>query len=348
MKNRLWFILALFLISTVGRVSAQLLIVSNTAPLNSNAGVCSVLAYNFDGTLRNTIPLALTNAPIAIVTDGTNLFADYLALGVVGEYTTAGGIVNPTLISGLNNPNAMALSGTNLYIADVGRIGKYTTFGAVINSNFVTGIASQPAFGMVVLGTNLFAAINGTIQEFSTDGGIVNTSLVSTPTSTSGMATDGTNLFVSLENGTVAVYSTSGATISSILINGLERTYDPIAIAGTNLYIFQPFQMISQYSTSGALINPMIVSNATQSTQTIWGFTAVSSAVSAPPPATGITTYSNQPAVFWPARGNYTLQMTTNLNSTNWAPVSGYVPVNGVMVTHAPPSAFFRLKPITQ
>lgn len=325
-----------------GSTFAQILIVSNNAPNNPKVGDFSVQAYNFDGTFRATIPLLLADAPITIATDGTNIFADYYDLGVVGAYTAAGGIVNPSLISGLKSPGAMVVSGTNLYVAVQGGIGKYTTSGTVINSNFVTGIGGYYAVGMVVLGTNIFAAVNTTIEQFTTDGGIVNTSLVSMVTSAAGLATDGTNLFASLDNGTVAVYSTSGATVSSVLVNGLVPTYDPIAIVGTNLYVFQPpAHTVSQYATSGMLINPVLVSNFTQ---TIWGFAAAAGALSIPPPAVGITTYSNQPTVFWPAVGNYSLQMNTNLGSTNWVPVTGYVPVAGAIITNAPPTAVFRLQ----
>jgi len=55
-------------------------------------------------------------------------------------------------------------------------------------------------------------------------------------------------------------------------------------------------------------------------------------------------TTSNQPVIFWPQWAfNYTLQMTTNLASTNWVTVSNAMPVTGVQVTNAPPNAYFRL-----
>lgn len=55
-------------------------------------------------------------------------------------------------------------------------------------------------------------------------------------------------------------------------------------------------------------------------------------------------TGSNQPVIFWPQWAfNYTLQMTTNLSSTNWVNVSNTVPVTGVQVTNGPPGAYYRL-----
>jgi len=64
-----------------------------------------------------------------------------------------------------------------------------------------------------------------------------------------------------------------------------------------------------------------------------------------PPPAVGISTYGNQPAVFFPtATGtNYMLQMTTNLSTGPWVTVSNGVPISGIIITNPPPAAFFRL-----
>ncbi|MGA2029379.1 MAG: hypothetical protein ABSG87_04830, partial [Verrucomicrobiota bacterium] len=69
-------------------------------------------------------------------------------------------------------------------------------------------------------------------------------------------------------------------------------------------------------------------------------------AVSPTPPALGISTYSGQPAVFFPtATGtNFVLQMTTNLTPpVNWVTVSNGVPISGIIITNPPAAAFFRL-----
>jgi hypothetical protein len=70
------------------------------------------------------------------------------------------------------------------------------------------------------------------------------------------------------------------------------------------------------------------------------------SAILPPAPALGISTYGNQPAVFFPtATGtNYVLQMTTNLTPPiNWVTVSNGVPISGIIITNPPGTAFFRL-----
>jgi hypothetical protein len=72
--------------------------------------------------------------------------------------------------------------------------------------------------------------------------------------------------------------------------------------------------------------------------------TTVSSAPPTPP-ALAISTYSNHPAVFFPtaAGASFALQTTTNLTSGNWAAVTNGIPINGIIVTNPPGSAFFRL-----
>jgi hypothetical protein len=61
--------------------------------------------------------------------------------------------------------------------------------------------------------------------------------------------------------------------------------------------------------------------------------------------ALGIGTYSNAPVVFFPSNPgtNFSLQMSTNLLSTNWVAVTNGVPFTAVQVTNAPSPAVFRL-----
>lgn len=63
------------------------------------------------------------------------------------------------------------------------------------------------------------------------------------------------------------------------------------------------------------------------------------------PPLLGISTYSNSPVVFYPPTPglSYGLQMTTNLSSPTWSPVTNAVPFKAFEITNAPNNAFFRL-----
>ena len=79
-----------------------------------------------------------------------------------------------------------------------------------------------------------------------------------------------------------------------------------------------------------------------------WGttFDGIPTSAIVPPPALGMSTYSGQPAVFFPtATGtNYVLQMTTNLTQPiTWVTVTNGVPISGIIVTNPPSAAFFRL-----
>lgn len=63
------------------------------------------------------------------------------------------------------------------------------------------------------------------------------------------------------------------------------------------------------------------------------------------PPLEGIAIYSNSPVIFFPTSPgtNFSVQMTTNLNSPAWVTVTNGVPFSGVQITNAPSNAFFRL-----
>jgi hypothetical protein len=69
--------------------------------------------------------------------------------GTVGEYdATTGAAINARLITGLNGPSDLALSGNALFVAtfDPGTVGAFNaTTGAVTNANFITGLAGPGA-----------------------------------------------------------------------------------------------------------------------------------------------------------------------------------------------------------
>jgi hypothetical protein len=72
-----------------------------------------------------------------------------------------------------------------------------------------------------------------------------------------------------------------------------------------------------------------------------------------PMPPLGIATYSNQPVLFFATPAsfpvsvgtNYVLQMTTNLASGQWTPVTNGISINCLLITNAPSNAFFRMQP---
>ncbi len=103
--------------------------------------------------------------------------------GMISEYTTAGVLMNPSLVSGLPYPVAIAASGSDLFVATSnGTIGEYTTADATVNASLISGL-SDPS-GIAISGSDLFVTENifgGTaiIGEYTTSGATVNASLVS-------------------------------------------------------------------------------------------------------------------------------------------------------------------------
>lgn len=117
------------------------------------------------------LPPLTARGDIYVVNYGTN---------TIGKYSNSGGVVNASLISGLHQPQGIAVSGSNLFVANYGgTIGEYTTSGGIVNASLVSGL-SEPE-GLVLSGPDLFVANfgNGTIGEYTTSGVVVNASLIS-------------------------------------------------------------------------------------------------------------------------------------------------------------------------
>jgi DNA-binding beta-propeller fold protein YncE len=77
---------------------------------------------------------------------GGDIFVANYYFGTIGEYTMAGATVNASLVTGLNEPQGLAVSGGDIFVAnyggntDNGTIGEYTTAGATVNASLVTGL----------------------------------------------------------------------------------------------------------------------------------------------------------------------------------------------------------------
>jgi len=88
----------------------------------------------------------------------------------VGEYNaTTGAAINASLITGLSEAEGVALSGSDLFVAEQGNntIGEYSAAtGAAINASFITGLGA-PA-GLALSGNDLFVANqSGTVAPWS-------------------------------------------------------------------------------------------------------------------------------------------------------------------------------------
>jgi hypothetical protein len=87
-----------------------------------------------------------------LAASATNLYVSfYYTNGFVSEYTTAGSLVNEKFIDNLTAPQNLFLSGSSLYVLEIGtnRIGEYTTSGGTVNAALVTGLSSPFNFTVV-------------------------------------------------------------------------------------------------------------------------------------------------------------------------------------------------------
>jgi hypothetical protein len=84
--------------------------------------------------------------------------------GTIGEYTLSGGVVNATLVTGLNGPQGLAILGNDLYVVNDGNgtVGEYTISGQTINSSLITGLNTGTYIAVAPEPTTLALAGLGT------------------------------------------------------------------------------------------------------------------------------------------------------------------------------------------
>jgi autotransporter-associated beta strand protein len=187
--------------------------------------------------------------------------------GTIGVYNaTNGTAVNASLVSGLAGSDGIAISGSNIYVANhyAGTIGAYTTSGTAVNASLVSGLSFP--LGIAVSGSNIYVTkyLGGTIGVYNAQSGTtVNASLVSGLASPWGIAVYGSNIYVvNTLSGIIGVYNaTSGTAVNASLVSGLNGPTG-IAVYGSNIYVAKYHDgTIGVYNaTSGAVVNASLVS----------------------------------------------------------------------------------------
>jgi hypothetical protein len=242
--------------------------------------------YTTSGATVNASLLSGLYYPDQIAISGSDMFVVQDSNGTVGEYTTSGATVNASLITGLTNPIGIAVSGSNLFVssdnnntAGAGKIGEYTTSGATVNASLITGLFS-PA-NLAVSGSNLFVAevnIAGgyEVGEYNTSGSTVNASLITIPgfEQVTAVVVSGSVLFISYGRivpgqngiahiGTIAEYTTSGATVNAALISDSNVPLG-IAVSGSDLFVVDNLTgTLAEYTTSGSVVNASLITGLT-------------------------------------------------------------------------------------
>jgi hypothetical protein len=201
-----------------------------------------VAEYTMANSLINStlfVPSLEDRNPYGIAADASNLYVTTFGPsgagdGAVGEYTSAGSVVNASLITGLTGPIGIAIDGDDLFVSSyaLGTISEYTTSGTLINASLISGLNGP--YYMAISGGNLYVTEsgNGTVGEFTTSGATINPSLISGLQYPTGIAVFGNDLFVgSYDLGTIGEYTTTGAVVNAALISGLDRPYGMVVVA---------------------------------------------------------------------------------------------------------------------
>lgn len=225
--------------------------------------------YSMSGVPVN--PSLISGGSGSIGGSGSNLYVGNFNTGgngFVNEYTTSGVPVATPLISGtFFAPTAVAISGSDLYVATSTTIGKYNAItGATINASLVAGL-NQPN-GIAVSGSNLFVTNWGTsggyIGEYDTvTGATINTHLVTGLIQPTGIVASGSALFFTNGN-TVGKYDTLTDTLNPSFITGFINSFG-ITLSGSSLYVASwgfpaaTGGSIGEYTTSGVPVNPSLV-----------------------------------------------------------------------------------------
>lgn len=188
--------------------------------------------------------------------------------GIVGEYNAGtGAAINSSFItSGLSSPYALALSGSDLLVANYGNgtVGEYNaSTGAVINASFITGLGNP--IGLTISGNNLFVAdnSNGTISEYNAStGASINASFITGLNESFALTVSGNDLYVAYYSAGYHVgeyNATTGAAIAGFTSPSLGIVAC-LAVSGNNLYISKGADHtvgeVGEYdATTGAVIN---------------------------------------------------------------------------------------------
>ena len=103
--------------------------------------------------IRLIVSSLIASAVLCAIPGATQaqIFVTNYDAGTIGEYTSSGVTVNASLVSGLNDPSAIVVSGGNLFVTNFGNgtIGEYTTSGATVNAALVSGLNGPVAIAVV-------------------------------------------------------------------------------------------------------------------------------------------------------------------------------------------------------
>jgi streptogramin lyase len=134
-----------------------------------------------------SLPYGITVSP-----DGADLFVANFSSNSIGEYDAlTGATINAALVTGLNQPTGLAISGSHLYIANSGdgTIGQYNLDGTAVNPALITGLDNP--LDIAAFNGDLFVVNNGqnSIGQYdATTGAAINATLITGLSNPQGIA----------------------------------------------------------------------------------------------------------------------------------------------------------------
>ena len=221
----------------------------------------------FPGWIR--LALCLAFGSVAVEQANAQIFVSDATDGTILEYSISGVLMNSSLVSGLDSPERLALSGDDLYVAGFGnnKIGIYTTSGATVKTSLVSGLKGP--IDLALSGNSLYITdvnlpSSTKIREYNaTTGAAINASLVTgLPIQATTIIVSSNNLYmVNYSKTTLTLYNaTTGAVVNSSFITGLDGP-EGMALSGNNLFIASNNAgTINEYNaTTGALIQASLI-----------------------------------------------------------------------------------------
>ncbi len=239
----------------------------NTGVISGTPTVLSPPTH-YTVTASNHVGSATADLNLTVNVANTQVLVAYL--GGVRKYDAAGSVTNANFITGINYPQALAVRGNKLFVANTGTnaIEEYDlATGAVINAAFVTGLNAP--LGLAVSGNDLFVANgldSGVIGRYSAaTGAALNSQFVSGLYYPQSLTVSGNVLFVASASGrTVGAYDiATGAAIHSSFISGLSGPYG-LAVWRNKLFVADASaDTVREFNVStGNVIDGSFISNA--------------------------------------------------------------------------------------
>jgi len=214
--------------------------------LNTGAAINANLITYPTGTSPSGI--AISGSHLFITTSGPQGPTDPGAVGTVGEFNLDGSVVNANLITGLDRPTSILISGAQMFVVNkaenstvvAGSVGEYNLAGTAVNASLISGL-NAPS-GIVLSGQNLFIS--------------------------SGQPSDDNGLGSNPNNSVGEYNAITGATVNDALITGLS---DPLRLAllGDDLLVMNignstsgPFiGQVGEYGLDGSTVNADLISD---------------------------------------------------------------------------------------